>query len=176
MLRVVSLGALLACAAAGGSTTFSSADFKSYWEGKRISKLLDNVQAEWNKDFSLPNPLKSARVMVTYDLKESKGMIKQATVAGVIADQLKYQVTHTAKSGVTTVALVTRQTGVRFRANADSTQPLTQLSLSELSAAKTLEFASGRAAVNVEPSFSLPTRLAKLKLASSVALGGGATG
>lgn len=170
-LRFLYLACAAAGAAAGASSsvvTLSSADFKTFWEGKRMSKLLDNVQASWSKDLSLPDPLKAAKLMVTYDLKASANMIKQASLAGAIADQLKYQVTHTVASGVTSLALVTRKAGVTFKANGDSKELLSQLS-----ASKAIDVASGRAAINVEPSFNVKNNLAKLKLASSMSLGGG---
>jgi hypothetical protein len=171
MLRLACIAAVVGSAAAGASSsvvTLSSADFKTFFEGKRISKLLDNVKAEWSKDLSLPDPLKSAKLMMTYDLKANANMIKQVSLAGAIADQVKYQVTHTVASGVTSLAMVTRQAGVTLKANGDSVDMLTQLS-----AAKAVDLASGRAAINFEPSFNVKKSLAKLKLSSMLELGSG---
>ena len=172
MLRVISVSMVVAGAAAGAASSvvsLHSADLPTFWEGKRVSKILDNVKAEWSKDVVLPSPLKAAKLLLTYDLKANANFIKQASLAGAVADKVKYQITHTVASGVTSCTLLSRQAGVTYKAIGDSKELLTQLS-----ASKTVDIASGRAALNVEPSYGIKSALAKLKLSGSLSLGGGA--
>lgn len=158
---------VLQCVSAGSVVTIQSADVKSFLEGKRVSKIVDNLKVSYDAELSLPAPLSKAKLSLLYDLKAKADFFKEATLTGAV-EQVKYQIKHTVSSSVTALTLATQQAGVVFKAHGDSKDKFTGVA-----ASKTIEAADGRLSVAVEPTYLASTNSAKLKLSPSFDIGGG---
>lgn len=148
---------------AGGAVAITSGDIASNPLG------IPDVAGTFNQELNLLGRSK-AQLSLIFDTKTKKMPLKVANLQGAI-DRFKYGLTHKFADKSTGVVVSTTESGVLLKASAADA---TDLKGSTLTATKSLAIAD-KLAVTLEPSYALKTSVAKLKIASSVDVGMGAS-
>jgi len=139
---------------AGLSATISSNDVAS-------GPALGNVKAVWDADLTIAGS--KSKLSLMYDMKAKKDFIKEAKLAGALAD-VKYTLTHAIGKGLTGLTLTSKQAGHVLKAAGDSASMVTSVSAKGSASLGGFE-------LDYEPAYMLKKKLSKLTL--SAALGGG---
>jgi len=141
---------------AGLSATISSNDVAS-------GPALGNVKAVWDADLTIAGSKSKLSLLATLYMKAKKDFIKEAKLAGALAD-VKYTLTHAIGKGLTGLTLTSKQAGHVLKAAGDSASMVTSVSAKGSASLGGFE-------LDYEPAYMLKKKLSKLTL--SAALGGG---
>jgi len=167
MTRQFTLLALIGSAAAG-SVEFSTTDL-----GKR--RKIDNIKAGWSTAFSFAG--QDLKLATVYDLKAKSDFLKEATLSGSMAP-VSYLLTQNFASGVSKLALSTKQAGATFKSVLSgkidwSSAWLESCNVASVAVVKGAEVAGVN--LSFEPSFTPGKKLGKVAVKAGYALGGGAS-
>jgi hypothetical protein len=167
MLRVLLIAIAGVLSAEAGSIEFSSAALSA---GSRPS--LDNIKGSWGSDVSLGGV--DAHFEAEFDKSENADFLNEASLSGNM-DQVAYKVTQNFVSGVSKLALSTKQFGSTLKATVTSKlkDAADTTKVDSVSATKGMNV--GGVDLEFEPSFVPEGMSGTLKTTASYDLGSGAS-